>query len=37
MAGEIQEPLNLSLLENSIHSGSVSFGRFEKESSSWEK
>ncbi|CDY25766.1 BnaA07g10160D [Brassica napus] len=37
MAGEIQEPLNLSLLENSIHSGSVSFGRFEKESLSWEK
>ncbi|KAJ4889673.1 TPX2 (targeting protein for Xklp2) protein family [Raphanus sativus] len=37
MAGEIQEPLNLSLLENSINSGSVSFGRFEKEVLSWEK
>ncbi|CAH8351899.1 unnamed protein product [Eruca vesicaria subsp. sativa] len=37
MAGEIQEPLNLSLLENSIHSGSISFGRFEKESLAWEK
>ncbi|KAL1218284.1 Protein WVD2-like 7 [Cardamine amara subsp. amara] len=37
MAGEIQEPFNLSLLANSIHSGSVSFGRFEKESLSWEK
>ncbi|CAH2033677.1 unnamed protein product [Thlaspi arvense] len=37
MAGEVQEPFNLSLLENSIHSGSVSFGRFEKEALSWEK
>ncbi|ESQ34481.1 hypothetical protein EUTSA_v10007872mg [Eutrema salsugineum] len=37
MAGEIQEPFNLSLLENSIHSGSISFGRFEKEDLSWEK
>ncbi|CAH8253274.1 unnamed protein product [Arabidopsis lyrata] len=37
MAGEVQEPFNLSLLANSIHSGSVSFGRFEKESLSWEK
>ncbi|CAE5958311.1 unnamed protein product [Arabidopsis arenosa] len=37
MAGEVQEPFNLSLLENSIHSGSVSFGRFEKESLSWER
>ncbi|KAJ0237386.1 MDP40 [Hirschfeldia incana] len=37
MAGEIQEPLNLSLLENSIHSGSISFGRFEKEVLSWER
>ncbi|XP_010460082.1 PREDICTED: protein WVD2-like 7 [Camelina sativa] len=37
MAGEVQEPFNLSRLENSIHSGSVSFGRFEKESLSWER
>ncbi|KAL9307079.1 hypothetical protein AtEden1_Chr1g0025651 [Arabidopsis thaliana] len=36
MAGEVQDPFNLSLL-NSIHSGSVSFGRFEKESLSWER
>ncbi|VVA92251.1 unnamed protein product [Arabis nemorensis] len=36
MVREIQEPFNLSLLENSIHSGSVSFGRFEKEALSWE-
>ncbi|XP_010498808.1 PREDICTED: protein WVD2-like 7 [Camelina sativa] len=37
MAGEVEEPFNLSRLENSIHSGSVSFGRFEKESLSWER
>uniref|UniRef100_A0A1J3HAR2 Protein WVD2-like 1 n=1 Tax=Noccaea caerulescens TaxID=107243 RepID=A0A1J3HAR2_NOCCA len=38
MAGsEIQDPFNLSFQTNSIHSGSVSFGRFEKEGLSWEK
>ncbi|XP_010477588.1 PREDICTED: protein WVD2-like 7 [Camelina sativa] len=36
MSGEVQEQFNLSRLENSIHSGSVSFGRFEK-SLSWER
>ncbi|CAH2066670.1 unnamed protein product [Thlaspi arvense] len=38
MAGsEIQEPFSLSFQANSIHSGSISFGRFEKEGISWEK
>ncbi|KAG2321642.1 hypothetical protein Bca52824_014855 [Brassica carinata] len=38
MAGsEIQEPISLSFQESSIHSGSISFGRFEEEGLSWEK
>ncbi|KAL1189918.1 Protein WVD2-like 7 [Cardamine amara subsp. amara] len=38
MAGEInQESFSLSFQANSIHSGSISFGRFEKEGLSWEK
>ncbi|CAA0328694.1 unnamed protein product [Arabidopsis thaliana] len=37
MAGEIQDSFSLSFQGNSIHSGSISFGRFEKEGLSWEK
>ncbi|CAA7022453.1 unnamed protein product [Microthlaspi erraticum] len=38
MAGsEIQDPFNLTFQTSSIHSGSISFGRFEKEGLSWEK
>lgn len=38
MAGsEIQEPISLGFQESSIHSGSISFGRFEEEGLSWEK
>ncbi|CAL9240234.1 unnamed protein product [Arabidopsis halleri] len=38
MASEInQETFSLSFQGNSIHSGSISFGRFEKEGLSWEK
>ncbi|KAL0701420.1 hypothetical protein Bca4012_057542 [Brassica carinata] len=38
MAGsEIQEPFSLSFQGSSIHSGSISFGRFEEEGLSWEK
>ncbi|XP_010427908.1 PREDICTED: protein WVD2-like 7 [Camelina sativa] len=38
MAGEIHhEPFSLSFQGSSIHSGSISFGRFEKEGLSWEK
>lgn len=39
MAGsEIQEPFSLSFQQgSSVHSGSISFGRFEEEGLSWEK
>ncbi|CAH8308470.1 unnamed protein product [Eruca vesicaria subsp. sativa] len=38
MAGsEIQQPFSLTFQESSIHSGSISFGRFEEEGLSWEK
>ncbi|GMI75168.1 hypothetical protein HRI_001186000 [Hibiscus trionum] len=37
MAGEIQEPFNISFLTESLHSGSVSFGRFENEPIAWER
>lgn len=37
MAGEIQEPVALKFREDSLHSGSISFGRFEAESLSWER
>ncbi|KAE8719643.1 Auxin efflux carrier family protein isoform 1 [Hibiscus syriacus] len=37
MAGEIQEPFNISFLTESLHSGSVSFGRFENEPLAWER
>lgn len=37
MAGEIEEPSSTSLQADSLHSGSVSFGRFETESLSWER
>lgn len=38
MAGEIdEEPFGNSLQADSLHSGSVSFGRFETESLSWER
>ncbi|KAL5553399.1 hypothetical protein UlMin_040800 [Ulmus minor] len=37
MAGEIEEPFSLSFQADSLHSGSISFGRFEKEPLSWEK
>ncbi|XP_010552715.1 PREDICTED: protein WVD2-like 7 isoform X2 [Tarenaya hassleriana] len=37
MAREIEEPFRLSFQAISIHSGSISFGRFENESLSWER
>ncbi|KAK9027877.1 hypothetical protein V6N11_067698 [Hibiscus sabdariffa] len=37
MAGEIQEPFNISFLTESLHSGSISFGRFENEPLAWER
>ncbi|KAK6931042.1 TPX2, C-terminal [Dillenia turbinata] len=37
MAGEIEEPFNLKFQANSLHSGSITFGRFEAEPLSWEK
>ncbi|KAA8529064.1 hypothetical protein F0562_033448 [Nyssa sinensis] len=37
MAGEIEEPFSLSFRADSLHSGSISFGRFETESLSWER
>ncbi|XP_057482503.1 protein WVD2-like 7 isoform X1 [Actinidia eriantha] len=37
MAGEIEEPFSLSFQADSLHSGSISFGRFEAESLSWER
>ncbi|XP_052204578.1 protein WVD2-like 7 isoform X2 [Diospyros lotus] len=37
MAGEIEDPFSLPFQADSIHSGSISFGRFETESLSWER
>lgn len=37
MAGEIEEPLRMSYQVDTLHSGSISFGRFESESLSWER
>ncbi|XP_059649576.1 protein WVD2-like 7 isoform X2 [Cornus florida] len=37
MAGEVEEPFSLSFQPDSLHSGSISFGRFEAESLSWER
>lgn len=37
MAGEIEEPFSLNFQADSLHSGSISFGRFETESLSWER
>lgn len=37
MAGEIQEPIRLNFQADLLHSGSISFGRFESESLSWER
>ncbi|GLT31297.1 hypothetical protein SLA2020_060430 [Shorea laevis] len=37
MAGEIDEPFSISFQADSLHSGSVSFGRFEKEPLFWER
>ncbi|KAK4264559.1 hypothetical protein QN277_025718 [Acacia crassicarpa] len=36
MAGEIEETFSMNLQGDSIHSGSISFGRFENEPLSWE-
>ncbi|KAF3967364.1 hypothetical protein CMV_008629 [Castanea mollissima] len=37
MAGEVEESYNFSFQADSLHSGSISFGRFEKEPLSWER
>ncbi|KAI7732767.1 hypothetical protein M8C21_013527 [Ambrosia artemisiifolia] len=37
MAGEIEEPLRFNYQADLLHSGSISFGRFESESLSWER
>ncbi|KAK9052214.1 hypothetical protein SSX86_028842 [Deinandra increscens subsp. villosa] len=37
MAGEIEEPFQLNFQANLLQSGSISFGRFESESLSWER
>ncbi|KAG8366717.1 hypothetical protein BUALT_Bualt17G0108400 [Buddleja alternifolia] len=37
MAGEIEEPIRLDSQGDSIHSGSISFGRFESEALCWER
>ncbi|XVE74708.1 hypothetical protein DITRI_Ditri12bG0039100 [Diplodiscus trichospermus] len=37
MAGEIEEPFSISFLGESLHSGSISFGRFENEPLAWER
>ncbi|KAL3631392.1 hypothetical protein CASFOL_024376 [Castilleja foliolosa] len=37
MAGEIEEPIRLDFQAGSIHSGSISFGRFETETLCWER
>ncbi|XWS69319.1 hypothetical protein CRYUN_Cryun04dG0169000 [Craigia yunnanensis] len=37
MAGEIEEPFSISFQTESLHSGSISFGRFENEPLAWER
>lgn len=37
MAGEIEESCSFGFQADSVHSGSISFGRFENESLSWER
>ncbi|CAI9095966.1 OLC1v1032015C1 [Oldenlandia corymbosa var. corymbosa] len=37
MAGDIQEPFRLSFQGDFLHSGSISFGRFETEALCWER
>ncbi|KAJ0763657.1 putative protein WVD2-like 7 [Helianthus annuus] len=37
MAGQIEEPLRFNFQADLLHSGSISFGRFESESLSWER
>lgn len=37
MAGEFEETFSVSFQADSIHSGSISFGRFEKEPLAWER
>ncbi|KAI3714351.1 hypothetical protein L1987_72949 [Smallanthus sonchifolius] len=37
MAGEIEEPFRLNFQADLLHSGSISFGRFESEPLSWER
>ncbi|KAJ9135793.1 hypothetical protein P3X46_032929 [Hevea brasiliensis] len=37
MAGEFEEPYGISFQTDSLHSGSISFGRFESEDLSWER
>uniref|UniRef100_A0A2N9FZH2 TPX2 C-terminal domain-containing protein n=1 Tax=Fagus sylvatica TaxID=28930 RepID=A0A2N9FZH2_FAGSY len=37
MAGEVEDSYNFSFQADSLHSGSVSFGRFESEPLSWER
>lgn len=37
MAGDIEEPFSLSFRSDSLHSGSISFGRFETEALCWER
>ncbi|XP_009357938.2 protein WVD2-like 7 [Pyrus x bretschneideri] len=37
MSGEMEEPFSFSFQADSLHSGSISFGRFENEVLSWEK
>uniref|UniRef100_A0A6N2NDL8 Uncharacterized protein n=1 Tax=Salix viminalis TaxID=40686 RepID=A0A6N2NDL8_SALVM len=37
MAGELQEPLSWIGQVDSLHSGSISLGRFESEDLSWER
>ncbi|PWA77134.1 TPX2 (targeting protein for Xklp2) protein family [Artemisia annua] len=37
MAGEIEEPFRMNFQADLLHSGSISFGRFESESLSWER
>ncbi|XP_011075665.1 protein WVD2-like 7 isoform X2 [Sesamum indicum] len=37
MAGEIEEPFGLGFQADSLHSGSISFGRFENEALCWER
>ncbi|KAL9229272.1 hypothetical protein vseg_004757 [Gypsophila vaccaria] len=37
MAGDVQQPFSLSFQVEALHSSSISFGRFELESLSWER